>query len=175
MQHMHLPRIPSYEEASMAAAEYPTSPMSPLSNLSKKIDQTKLKTKVCRYYLLGTACPFGESCAFSHSEAAAMASPPVPAFAAAMMSPAKGTSSVSSEDLSKSGSANLSDTQSSGDAGEAAPERVVFGQPPPAYAEAMKESESFAAAEEMVAPPTYPKRFRFDPYSVNWIAYERTA
>lgn len=167
---MHLPRIPSYEEASMAAGEYPTSPMSPLSHLSKKIDQTKLKTKVCRYYLLGATCPFGENCAFSHSDAA-MASPPAPAFAMTT----KGATSVSSEDLSKSASTNLSDTQSSGDAGEA-PERVVFGQPPPAYAEAMKESESFAAAAGgMAAPPMYPKRFRFDPYSVNWIAYERTA
>ncbi|KPI90184.1 hypothetical protein ABL78_0702 [Leptomonas seymouri] len=170
MQAMQLPRIPSYEEASMAAAEYPTSPMSPLTHFSKKIDQTKLKTKACRYYVLGAPCPFGESCAFSHSEAA-MSSPPTMAFAT--MSNTKGAASVSSEDLSKSGCANLSDTQSSGDAGEL-PERVVFGQPPPAYADAMKESESCAAAV-MVAPPTYPKRFRFDPYSVNWIAYEKSA
>ncbi|KPA83266.1 hypothetical protein ABB37_02943 [Leptomonas pyrrhocoris] len=168
---MQLPRIPSYEEASMAAGEYPTSPMSPFGHLSKKIDQTKLKTKVCRYYLIGAACPFGESCAFSHSEAA-MASPPTPAFPTA--SSAKGTASISSEDLSKSGSANASDTQSNGDAAEV-PERVVFGQPPPAYAEAMKEAEGLAAAEVVAAPPTYPKRFRFDPYSANWITYEKSA
>lgn len=172
MQSMQLPRIPSYEEASMAAGDYPTSPMSPLSHLSKKIDQTKLKTKVCRYFLVGAACPFGESCAFSHSDAAMASPPPAPSFA--NVPTTKGTASISSEDLSKSGSANLSDTQSSGDAGEV-PERVVFGQPPPAYAEAMKETDSYAAAAEVAAPPTYPKRFRFDPYSVNWIAYEKTA
>ncbi|KAG5473207.1 hypothetical protein CUR178_03126 [Leishmania enriettii] len=168
---MQLPRIPSYEEASMAGAEYPLSPMSPLAHLSKKIDVTKLKTKACRYFLLGVACPFGDSCAFSHSEPVSPA-----AYAPARMA-ARSPASVNFEDMSKSGSGQLSETQSSDAAGDV-PERVVFGQPPPAYEVALKESETLAAAaaaEELASPPAYPKRFRFDPYSVNWIAYEKTA
>ncbi|KAG5498716.1 hypothetical protein JKF63_03004 [Porcisia hertigi] len=166
---MQLPRIPSYEEASMAGAEYSLSPMSPLSHLSKKIDVTKLKTKACRYYVLGVTCPFGDTCAFSHSE------PVSPTAYAPARFTAKSPASVNFEDLFKSGSGQLSDTQSTDAAGEV-PERVVFGQPPPAYDIALKESETMAAAtEELVTPPAYPKRFRFDPYSVTWIAFEKTA
>ncbi|CAC9514438.1 Zinc finger C-x8-C-x5-C-x3-H type (and similar) [Leishmania donovani] len=169
---MQLSRIPSYEEASVAGAEYSVSPMSPLAHLSKKIDVTKLKTKACRYFLLGVTCPFGDSCAFSHSEPVSPA-----AYAPARMA-AKSSASLNFEDLSKSGSAQLSDTQSNDAAGDVS-ERVVFGQPPPAYEVALKESETLAAAaaaaEELATPPAYPKRFRFDPYSVNWIAYEKTA
>ncbi|GET90825.1 hypothetical protein, conserved [Leishmania tarentolae] len=169
---MQLSRIPSYEEASVAGADYQLSPMSPLGHLSKKIDVTKLKTKACRYFSLGVACPFGDVCAFSHSEPVSPA-----AYAPARMA-AKSPTSLNFEDLSKSGSGPLSDTQSN-DAGAEVAERVVFGQPPPAYEVALKESETLAAAaagvEELATPPAYPKRFRFDPYSVNWIAYEKTA
>lgn len=55
------------------------------------------------------------------------------------------------------------------------PERVVFGQPPPSYEIALKDTELLGAMtmeEEIVTPPAYPRRFRFDPYNVNWIAYE---
>ncbi|CAJ1031969.1 putative Zinc finger C-x8-C-x5-C-x3-H type (and similar)/CCCH-type zinc finger containing protein [Leishmania utingensis] len=169
---MQISRIPSYEEASMAGADYTMSPMSPLAHLSKKIDVTKLKTKACRYFVLGVTCPFGDSCAFSHSEPVSPA-----AYAPGRMS-AKSPVSLNFEDLSKSGSGHLSDTQSNDAAGEVT-ERVVFGQPPPAYEIALRESETLAAAsaaaEELSTPPAYPKRFRFDPYSVNWIAYEKTA
>jgi len=48
---------------------------------SQRIDQTKVKTKMCRNYQLGIPCPFEDRCAFVHGPivgAAASAPPPPP-------------------------------------------------------------------------------------------------
>lgn len=61
--------------------------MSPVKGkLSNPIDQSKIKTKMCRNYQLGLPCPFEDRCAFVHgpvivtktSTVVALAPPPPP-------------------------------------------------------------------------------------------------
>ncbi|KAH9579919.1 E3 ligase [Trypanosoma melophagium] len=55
------------------------------------VDFSKFRTRMCRNYTMGLACPFGENCAFSHGDAEPQAArvdegemPPPPPYAEAV-------------------------------------------------------------------------------------------
>jgi len=106
------------------------------------IDYSKFKTKMCRHYLNGYQCPFEDRCAFSHGEAP-RSRPPPPSF---------------------------QEYQSSV---ETSPVKGL-PPPPPSYDDsvAVFGSDSPVEPEEINTPPSYPTRFRYEPYSVAGIVFE---
>ena len=110
--------------------------------VKNSIDYSKFKTKLCRHYLNGFQCPFEDRCAFSHGEAPRSRQPP-PSFQ-------EYQSSVESSPVKG------------------------LPPPPPSYHESVAAlgSDSPRDSEEISTPPSYPTRFRYEPYSVVGIIYE---
>ncbi|KPI90183.1 zinc finger protein ZFP1 [Leptomonas seymouri] len=117
--------------------------------INSRIDYTKYKTRLCRHFIRGLSCPFRDRCAFSHGEEIA-----------AMM--LKQRASVPSSPPESRASADSESQQQSH-------EQL---QPPPSY-EASSMFLVRATTTEIFLPPSYPRRYRFDPYSPHAIAYVR--
>ncbi|KPA83265.1 hypothetical protein ABB37_02942 [Leptomonas pyrrhocoris] len=142
---------------------------------SSRIDSTKYKTKLCRHFARGLPCPFGEHCAFSHGEDLATMGP-------------KDLTSMPTSPLNTKARCYTPETASlTGEDGNSmensAHFRVRFRslsrshsqqhmQPPPSYEAAVTTAEG-ATSSAAVPPPSYPRRYRFDPYSADTIVYVR--
>lgn len=145
------------------------------SGSNSRIDYTKYKTRLCRHFLRGKPCPFRERCVFAHAEeveklgqmkeaAWTLASPLD--FKARSYTPE--TESLTGEDGGNS-------ADSTGDFRVRSPSDTAKAEvdmpPPPSYEAALVTEEGVTAPEDFL-PPTYPRRYRFNPYSKQGITYE---
>lgn len=107
------------------------------------LDLTKFKTKLCRHYTMGQACPFEARCAFAHGfdeQSAARAAadtmaPPPPAYNLA--TPTQGSGPNSDADLNESQEAQ------------------------------QHHNEAVVESSRPNTPPAYPTRYRYDPYNLH--------
>jgi hypothetical protein len=140
-----------------------------------RIDYSKYKTRLCRHFVRGMPCPFGDRCVFAHIEEVEKMVVKVPAsMPASPLDPrmriyTPETESLPEEDCRSSECCGdcyvrpCSDGQQQQQSSAALP-------PPPSY-EAALETEKGVTSSESFLPPSYPLRYRFDPYSPQGIAY----
>lgn len=138
--------------------------------LSKNMDMTKFKTKVCKNFKNGIPCPFGDNCAFLHiTESIQHVTMKENNNTNRRSMPAKTLSyegSWFSQGEEKELLSESSDTVRS----------TASPLPPPMYEEAiqqrrMKDEDVTSPTSVMMMPPAYPKRFRHDPYSFAGLCY----
>lgn len=141
------------------------------------IDQSKLKTKMCRHYLMGLQCPFEARCAFAHGEEQLVSDRPATHSPVAAASTALSTASTAPSSIAPPVRGPLFAPR--------APtvESMPPPPPPPSYHAFVSQSQSMSGAGSEAdnesprvsrppSPPAYPTRFRYEPYSHTAIVFQ---
>lgn len=159
-----MPSSPVYSDSGVDFA-------SPHRRMTNRIDSTKLKTKMCRNFLLGRPCPFEGNCAFSHDESELVEpqSPTSPQ-SAFRKRPSNRSAFYSKEDTVATVERELLHgdvvSESNSNSGNFA------AGAPPSYREAVQD-DVVNVQDEYALPPAYPTRYRNDPYSYTGVLYEQ--
>ncbi|EPY15263.1 zinc finger protein ZFP1 [Strigomonas culicis] len=136
--------------------------------LSKNMDMTKFKTKICKNFKNGVHCPFGDNCAFLHINESIQHVTMKDNSTTSRRSMLPKTLSYEGSWFSQGEEKEMLSESSDTVRSTASP------PPPPHYEEAIQQrrmKEEEMASPNVMMPPAYPKRFRHDPYSFAGVQY----